>query len=84
MEPVQPTGCDINEAWGRERVESLERRRARERESLTRGVVKEGGRRNYTVKGQTARRYCIYDDDDDDDDDDVDDNDNDERPLKLI
>lgn len=41
-------------------------------------MVKEGGRRNYTVKGQTARRYCIYDDDDDDDDND------DERPLKLI
>lgn len=38
---------------------------------MTRGVVKEwGGRRNYTVKGQTAtRRYCIYDDDYDDDDD---------------
>ena len=69
----------VGEGEGREFREATSKR---ERERLTRGVVKEGGRRNYTVKGQTARRYCIYDDDDDDDD--VDDNDNDERPLKLI
>ena len=60
------------EGEGREFRES-KRERERERREM-RGVVKEwGGRRNYTVKGQTAaRRYCIYDDDYDDDDDDND------------